>query len=92
MPLGFCARIKVPVNWQEQGLCEWVKLANDAHRPVLQIFKQQNRELSFARSVGQAGLVMQNLVNGQVLIDGRRLYVMINLISDSSVGQPEHET
>jgi len=92
MPLGFCARFKVQVNWQEQGLGGRAKLANDVHEPVLQISKKQNRELSFARRVGQAGLVMQNLVDGQVLVDGRRLSVMINLINDSSVGRPEHET
>jgi len=39
MPLGFCARFKVPVNWQEQGVGVWAKLANDAHGPVLYISK-----------------------------------------------------
>jgi hypothetical protein len=93
-PLGFLARFQVPVNWQELGLGGRVKLANDAHEPVpsTRDFKKQNRELSFARSVGQAGLVIQNTVDGEVLIDGRKLSVMINLISDSSVGLTEHET
>jgi hypothetical protein len=39
MPLGFCARFKVPVNWQEEGLGVRAKLANDAHEPVLYISK-----------------------------------------------------
>ena len=56
------------------------------------ILQKQNRELSFARSVSQAGLVKKNLVDNAVLIDGRKLSVMINLISDDSVGRPEHET
>jgi hypothetical protein len=56
------------------------------------ILLKQNRELSFARSVSQAGLVTKNLVDDLVLIDGRKLSVMINLISDTSVGRPEHET
>ena len=56
------------------------------------ILQKQNRELSFARSVSQAGLVKKNLVDDVVLIDGRKLSVMINLISDASVGRPEHET
>jgi hypothetical protein len=56
------------------------------------ILQKQNRELSFARSVSQAGLVKKNLVDNAVLIDGRKLSVMINLISDASVGRPEHET
>ena len=56
------------------------------------ILQKQNRELSFARSVSQAGLVKQILVDGEVLVDGRKLSIMINLISDSSVGRPEHET
>ena len=46
---------------------------------------KQNRELSFARSVGQAGHVRWNFVGGKVLIDGRKYSVMINFLSDSFV-------
>jgi hypothetical protein len=41
MPLGFCARFKVPVNLREQGLGERAKLANDDHEPVLYISKNK---------------------------------------------------
>jgi hypothetical protein len=41
MPLSFCARFKVPVNWQEEGLGVRAKLANDAHEPVLYISKNK---------------------------------------------------
>ena len=71
---------------REGKTCKWCSWAGFVY------FKKQNRELSFARSVGQAGLVKQNLVDGEVLVDGRKLSVMINLINDSSVGRPEHET
>jgi hypothetical protein len=50
-------------------------------------FQKQNRELSFASSVGQAGLVKQNLVDGDVPIEGWELSVMINLLSSSNVGR-----
>jgi len=32
------------------------------------------------------------LLDGEVLVDGRKLSLMIYFISDSSVGRPEHET
>jgi hypothetical protein len=41
---------------------------------------------------GQAGLVKRHLGNDEVLVDGRKLLVMINLISGTSVGQREHAT
>jgi len=31
----------VPVNEQDRGLGAWVKLANDAHEPVLYIIKNK---------------------------------------------------
>jgi hypothetical protein len=33
---------------QNQACEVWAKLADDAHEPVLQIYKKQNRELSYA--------------------------------------------
>jgi len=56
------------------------------------IFQKLKHELSFARSAGQAGHVTQNLVDGEVLLDGRKLNIMVDLISDSIVGCLEHET
>ena len=47
MLLGGVA-FKVPVNGTKPGLHRQAKLADDAHEPVLQIFKKQNRELSYA--------------------------------------------
>jgi len=44
---------------------------------------KQNRELSFARCVGQAGNVKRNFVVGKVLIDGRKYSVMIKFPNDS---------
>jgi hypothetical protein len=41
MTLGFRARFQVPVNWQGLGLGGRVKLANDAHEPVLYISKNK---------------------------------------------------
>jgi hypothetical protein len=43
-------------------------------------------------SVGKAGHVKKNLIDDEVLIDGRKLFVMINIVSGSVVGRPEHET
>jgi hypothetical protein len=56
------------------------------------IFQKQNRELLFTKNVGQAGLVKQKLVDGEVLVDGQKLHVMINYLSDESVEPLEHET
>jgi hypothetical protein len=40
------------------------RLADDAHEPVLQIYKKQNRELSYASERGgQAGLVKIKLAD-----------------------------
>jgi hypothetical protein len=40
--------LKVPINGSEPGLQSDGKLTDDVHRPVLQIYKKQNRELSYA--------------------------------------------
>ena len=66
----------VPVDRKEQGLrsigktCRWCSWAGFAN------FKKQNRELPYARSVGQAGNVIRNFVNGKVPIRSRKLSVM----------------
>jgi len=47
LPLGFVALFKVLVDGREAGLLCVGKLSDDAHEPVLQIYKKQNRELSY---------------------------------------------
>jgi hypothetical protein len=47
MPVGGVA-FKIPVNGRKPGLRGRAKLADDAHEPVLQISKKQNRELLYA--------------------------------------------
>jgi len=47
-------------------------------------FQKQNRELSYAKSVGQAGHVKRKLVDGLVPVSGRNLFVMVNSVKDES--------
>jgi hypothetical protein len=46
---------------EKQACAGRAKLANNVHEPVLNLLPKQNRELLFARCVGQAGDVKQNL-------------------------------
>jgi hypothetical protein len=46
--LGGRSFFLVPVNETKPGLRGKARLADDAHEPVLQISKKQNRELSYA--------------------------------------------
>lgn len=47
-------------------------------------FQKQNRELSYANSVGQAGHVQQKLVDDCVPIGGRNLFVTVNFVKGES--------
>jgi hypothetical protein len=60
-PLGFVAFLKVPINSSELGLRSRERLADDAHEPVLQILKKQNRELSYASERREKPVMSSNI-------------------------------